>query len=280
MAYSSSTLTASDGLELHLSRWEPEAPPRATVYLVHGLGEHTGRYAHVADALTRAGMACQGIDLRGHGRSHGPRGHAPSLEQLQDDISWMIRHDGPTGSAFLYGHSLGATLALQFGRLRPEGLSGLVASGAWLRLRFEPPRFKLILARILPKFAPGMTLASGLNVHALSRDKSVVERYVDDPLVHDRITAQLGAIMLTLADDLLAHPESFHLPLLMMHGEADGLTDPTATRAFFQGAGSLDKTLKIWPELFHEIHNEPEQGQVIAEIVSWLEAHLKDALVE
>ena len=120
-----------------------------------------------------------------------------------------------------------------------------------------------------------MMLANGLDVQALSRDESVVQAYASDPLVHDRITAQLGAIMLTLADDLLSHPESFQLPLLMMHGERDGLTDPNATREFFDGVGSLDKTLKIWPGLFHEIHNEPEQAEVIGLMISWLEARLE-----
>lgn len=275
MTYLSSTLSTQDGVALHFSRWQPEGAPRAIVYLIHGLGEHAGRYAHVADALNRADIACWGIDLRGHGRSQGARGHTPSLERLLDDVTLIIRQNSHIKPAFLYGHSLGATLALQFGRLRPAGLSGVVASGAWLRLRFTPPRYKLILARVLPRFAPGMTLPSGLDVQALSRDKSVVERYVSDPLVHDRITAQLGAIMLSLADDLLAHPGSFRLPLLMMHGEADGLTDPAAARTFFEGVGSLDKTLKIWPGLFHEIHNEPEQAEVIAQIISWLEARLE-----
>lgn len=268
-------LSTQDGLALHFSRWEPEDAPRAVVYLIHGLGEHTGRYAHVAESLNRAGIACRGIDLRGHGRSEGPRGHTPSLERLLDDVSLMIGGNTRIRPTFLYGHSLGGTLALEYGRLRPEGLSGVIVSGAWLRLRFAPPRYKLALARLLPKFAPGMALASGLDVQALSRDKSVVEAYVNDPLVHDRITAQLGAIMLTSADDLLAHPASFRLPLLMMHGEQDGLTDPGASRTFFEGAGSSDKTLKIWPGLFHEIHNEPEQAEVIAEIASWLEARLE-----
>jgi alpha-beta hydrolase superfamily lysophospholipase len=275
MTYQTSRLTTRDGLSLHLARWEPEGAPRAIVFLIHGLGEHTGRYAHLAEALNRAGLACRGIDLRGHGQSDGPRGHAPSLERLMDDISLMILQDGAADANFLYGHSLGATLALQFGRLRPRGLSGVIASGAWLRLRFQPPRYKIIMARVVPRLAPRLALANGLDVNALSRDKAVVDAYVSDPLVHDRITAKLGAIMLEVAEDLLAHPESFRLPLLMMHGQADGLTDPAATQAFFDGVGSADKTLRLWPGLFHEIHNEPEQAEVIAQIVSWVEAHLQ-----
>jgi len=280
VTYLSSTLTTQDGLGLHLARWDPKGAPRAIVFLLHGLGEHAGRYAHVAEALNRARIACWGIDLRGHGQSQGPRGHAPGLERLLDDVSLMIRENNQIGAAFLYGHSLGATLALQFGRLRPEGLSGVVATAPWLRLRFTPPRYKLILARVLPKVAPGITLPSGLDVQALSHDKMVVDAYVNDPLVHDRITAQLGAIMLTLAENLLAHPASFRIPLLMMHGEADGLTDPAATRSFFEGVGSTDKTLKLWPGFFHEIHNEPEQAGVIAQIVSWLETRIESVRLD
>jgi alpha-beta hydrolase superfamily lysophospholipase len=275
VTYLSSTLTTQDGINLHLARWEPEGTPRAITYLIHGLGEHTMRYAHVADALNAAGIACWGIDLRGHGQSGGQRGHAPSLERLLDDVSLMMGQNDRINPAFLYGHSLGATLALQFGRLRPEGLSGLVASAAWLRLKSAPPRYKIIMARILPRFAPGLALSNGLDVQALSHNKSVVDAYVNDPLVHDRITAQLGAIMLDLADDLMAHPQSFHLPLLMMHGEADRITDPAATLDFFERVGSLDKTLRLWPGLFHEIHNEPEKDQVIDQIISWLEARIE-----
>lgn len=275
VTYRSSKLTTQDGLALHFARWEPESAPRGIVFLLHGLGEHTGRYTHVASALNRAHLACWGIDLRGHGQSEGPRGHAPSLERLLDDVSLMIRENSQIKPAFLYGHSLGATLALQFGRVRPQGLSGVVVTAPWLRLRFTPPRYKLLLARVLPKFVPGLTLPSGLDVDALSRDRTVVEAYVKDPLVHDRITAQFGAVLLTLAQDLLAQPASFHLPLLMMHGDADGLTDPAATSTFFEGAGTSERTLKLWPGLFHEIHNEPEQAEVIAQIVSWLEARIE-----
>lgn len=274
MAYLASRLATQDGRDLHLARWEPDAAPRAVVYLVHGIGEHTGRYAHVAGEFNRAGFACRGIDLRGHGRSDGPRGHTPGLEQMLNDISLMIHYDVNARPAFLYGHSLGATLALEFGRRRPEGLSGVIASGAWLKLRFDPPRYKILLARVIPRFVPKLSLPSGLDVHALSRDRSVVEAYTHDPLVHDRITAQMGAIMLNLADDLLTHPQSFRLPLLMMHGEADRLTDPAAARAFFDSVGNADKTFRLWAGLFHEIHNEPEQAEVIAEMVTWLEAHL------
>jgi alpha-beta hydrolase superfamily lysophospholipase len=278
VAYHDSKLSTPDGIELYLARWEPDGDARAVVFLIHGIGEHIGRYADVAAQLNKAGFACCGIDLRGHGRSDGPRGHAPSLERILDDISLMLDSFQEIKPAFLYGHSLGATLALEFGRVRPEGLSGVIATGPWLKLRFEPPRYKVMLARIVPRFVPKMSLSSGLDVQALSRDSSIVDAYIHDPLVHDRITAQLGAIMLNLADDLLANPQSFRLPLLMMHGEDDRLTDPNASRAFFDGVGSTDKTFRLWPGLFHEIHNEPEQAEVIAQIVSWLEAHVDPSI--
>jgi len=271
----SGTLMTQDGLGLHLTRWEPDASSRAVVYLIHGLGDHSGRYTHVAEALSEARISCWALDLRGHGKSDGARGHTPSLGRLLDDVSLMVQENTQAKPAFLYGHSLGAAIALEFGRLRPEGLSGVIGTGPWLRLRFSPPGYKLVLAKLLPKVIPALALPNGLDVDAISRDRTIVKSYVNDPLVHDRITTQLGASMLSLGAELLAQAGTFHLPLLLIHGEADRLTDPSATRAFFEGAGSVDKTLKIWPGLFHEVHNEPEKAEVISSIISWIEERIR-----
>jgi alpha-beta hydrolase superfamily lysophospholipase len=264
-------MTSSEGLKLFGMCWTPDrGAARATVYLSHGIGEHVGRYLHVARALVAQGISLIGLDLRGHGLSSGPRGHTPSVDQLLDDLQRLIAARPGQGAHFLYGHSNGGALALSLGMRAPNGLSGVVATGAWLGLRFKPAAPKLLMARLFNALYPRFTLASGLEVAALSRDAKVVAAYQADPLVHDRISARWGTEILDLGPKLIAQAPSFSLPLLMMHGADDRLTDPQAAGEFFRRAGSQDKTLHIWPGLYHEVHNEPEQQAVLAEMVDWI----------
>jgi alpha-beta hydrolase superfamily lysophospholipase len=264
-------VTSSDGLKLYGMYWAPDQKAeKATVYLVHGLGEHVGRYVHVARALTDQGASLIGVDLRGHGLSGGPRGHTPSIDQLVDDLRRLMATQPGGGARFIYGHSNGGALALYHAMQSPEGLSGVIATGAWLGLRFKPPASRLMMARAFNALYPRLTLSSGLEVAALSRDPAVVAAYQADPLVHDRISARWGAGFLELGPKLISEAPSFTLPLLMMHGSDDRLTDPEAAREFFSRVSSQDKTLHIWPGLYHEIHNEPEQQAVIAEMVDWI----------
>jgi alpha-beta hydrolase superfamily lysophospholipase len=277
MGTEESSLTTADGLRLHLTDWKPEATTRAVVCLVHGIGEHVGRYRHVADALNRAGFSLVGMDLRGHGKSEGPRGYIPSFDVLLDDIALQIDFAGRAYAGhpvFLYGHSLGGSLVLYYAIRRRPSLAGVVATGPQLRLAFQPPAWKTALGRLLLNVYPGFSMPSGLEVAALSHDPQVVRAYVEDPLVHDRVSPRLGIGLIDNGLWLLEHAGEFTLPLLIMHGGDDRITSPEATREF---AGKVpgDCTLKIWDGLYHEIHNESQKGQVLGFMIDWLGKHCR-----
>ena len=264
-----------DGLLLSAQLWEPENRPSGVVCLLHGLGEHCARYQHVAAAFTEDGYALLGFDLRGHGKSAGPRGHSPSFEALLSDVDLLLSEAAqrfPELPLFLYGHSLGAILAINYVlRCRPQ-LAGVVATGAAFRSSLQEQTAKLALVRALGALLPALALPSGLQPPDLSRDPEVVRAYVDDPLVHDRLTLGLARSLLQAVPWTFEHMHQFALPLLLMHGGLDRLGYPTGT----QECGCLvrgDCTVKIWDGLFHEIHNEPDQTQVLGVITAWLHAH-------
>jgi alpha-beta hydrolase superfamily lysophospholipase len=269
--------TSPDGIKFYGQAWEPDAPPRAVVALVHGLGEHSGRYAHVAEALNRAGYALMAFDLRGHGKSTGQRGHAPSYEALMQDIDRFLGEVDrrfPGRPRFLYGHSLGGGLVLNYVLRRRPQLAGVVATGSALRSPLEQQTFKVTMARLLSGILPTMTMHSGLSAEALSHDPQVVQAYVNDPLVHDLATPRLAVEGFAAGHWALEHAAEFPpVPLLLMHGSADAICFADGTRDF---AGKVpgDCTLKIWEGLYHEVHNEPQKGEVLGYLVDWLNAHL------
>jgi alpha-beta hydrolase superfamily lysophospholipase len=257
--------------------WEPDKTPKAVVCLVHGLGEHSGRYAHVGKALSDAGFALAGFDLRGHGKSSGPRGHSPSFDALMDDIDTFI--DLMSGRyseslCFLYGHSLGGNLVINFGLRRKTDLVGLIATGPWLKLAFQPPTSKVLLGRMMNNILAGFSQASGLETAALSRNPAVVQAYKNDPLVHDKISARLFVNLFDTGLWALDHAAEIRLPLLLMHSGIDRLTSAEASSQFAKSAGEK-VTLRIWDGLYHEIHNEPEQGEVFAFMLDWMNSQLR-----
>jgi alpha-beta hydrolase superfamily lysophospholipase len=249
------------------------------ICLVHGLGEHIGRYDHVGAALTGAGYTLLGSDLRGHGKSGGPRGHSPSLEAFLSDIDSLIqqaRDRYPGRPCFLYGHSLGGLLALAYVKARKPALAGVVVTGAGLRSPLQEQKFKVLLARILGSLMPTLTLPSGLDPQTISRDPQVVEAYVRDPLVHDRTTTGFGKAALQAVDGAFAGAADFRLPLLIMHGSADRLTYPAGSEEFARLVPG-GAALKLWEGLYHEIHNEPEQAEVLKFMIGWLDGVMKKA---
>ena len=261
-----------DGLRLYAQGWQPETEPRGVVCLVHGLGEHSGRYSHLAAFLNQASYALLAFDLRGHGQSEGQRGYAPSYEALLDDIAHFLDEVAercPDRSRFLYGHSLGGNLVINYALRRRPNVAGVIATGPLFRPAFEPPAWKLTLARIMYSVWPTLAMSNELDRQALSRDPAVVRAYNDDPLVHDRLTPRLAMDMLQSGLWSLEHAAEFPLPLLLMHGSADRVCSPQASREFAAQVGERC-TLKIWDGFYHEIHNEPEQGEVFGYLVEWM----------
>ena len=264
-----------DGLDMYARGWAPQGNPKAAIMLVHGHGEHVARYDHVADALTEKGYAMLGFDLRGHGKSGGPRGHTPSYNALMDDIasfSQQTEQRYPGLPRFLYGHSLGGNLVLNYALRRKPDLRGVIATGPWLKLAFDPPASQVTLARLTNGIAPGFTQHSKLNTQGLSHDQVVVAAYDNDPLVHDKISARLFMAIYESGLWALEHAAEFPLPLLLMHGAADPITSAKASQEFAQRAGNK-VTLKIWDGMYHEIHNEVGKAEVFKTMLTWLEQH-------
>jgi len=271
--------SSNDGLTLFGRAWiSLNANPKGGVYLVHGLGEHSGRYAHLADALNQAGYHLMGFDLRGHGLSKGKRGHTPDYDHMLDDIQVFIQESQNRFAsgmpAFLYGHSLGGNLVINYGlRRSTANLEGIIATAPVLKTAFEPPKVKLKAAKVMAKLMPAFTLKSGLEVDALARDQAVVEAYQSDPYVHDSLSARLGHDMLTHGLTAMETASQWSLPLLLMHGTADRITSHKASQEFAESAGDLVKLI-LWEDNFHEIHNDLEKEKVITSIIQWLDDHL------
>lgn len=270
---------AKDGVDIFAQGWEPDArTPKAVVCLVHGLGEHTGRYAHVADAFNKEGYVLFGADLRGHGRSGGPRGHFPSIEAVMQDIDLLFeqaRIRYPSLPLLLYGHSLGGILVLYYSLVRKPAIHGVIATSSGLRTALENQPAKIMAAKVLGALMPGVSLPSGLDANAISRDPKVVETYKNDPLVHDKISLGFGRLMMGVTQWTLEHAGEFPLPLLLLHGKADMIAFPAGSIEF--AAPLKDKcTLVLWDGGYHELHNEPEQAEVFKTMTIWMDARLKD----
>ena len=269
-----------DGTLFFIQGWEPEnANPKALVALVHGLGEHTGRYAHVGKALTEAGYALVSFDLRGHGRSGGARGHTPSLEVYMQDIQQFLQlmmKRYPEIPHFLYGHSLGGLLALVYAIQYGMGLKGVLVTGPGLRAALQEQRAKIAIVRLLGSFLPTMTLHSGLDAASISRDSTIVEAYKKDPLVHFSASLGFGRAALNAIDLCFARASELPVPLLIIHGKKDKIAYPSGSEDFARLLRAADKdvTLKLWNELYHEVHNEPEKEEVFQVMTAWLDKHL------
>jgi acylglycerol lipase len=268
-----------DGTTFFVQGWEPEDDnPRALVALVHGLGEHTARYRHVGKALTEAGYALVGFDLRGHGKSGGPRGHASSLAAYMQDIHQFFKFLAqryPYIPHFLYGHSLGGLLALAYAIQYREGLTGVVVTGPALRSSLQEQRAKVAMVKLLGSFAPTVSVRSGLDAATISRDPEIVEAYKNDPLVHYNTSLGFGKAALEAIDLCFAKAKDFSVPLLIMHGKGDKITYPSGSEDFAKltRAAGGDVTLKLWDGLYHEIHNEPEKESVFRFMIEWLDRH-------
>lgn len=267
---------ASDGADLFQRTWIPVSPSRVLV-VVHGFGEHSGRYEEFASWFARRGFAVHAADLRGHGRSSGRRGHAASMEALLDDLAGLqdfVSARYPGLPRILLGHSMGGLLTTAFVCERQPLIDRLVVSGPALSLSPDISRVRMALARLLRRVLPRLTLDVGLDAAGLSRDPEVVRRYLEDPLVHGRISMALAAGMMDAQIRTAASPMSVRVPMLLLHGESDPLCLVEGSRSFFEGlpresvAGS---ELRTYPGLKHEIFNEPEREQIYQDLLDWLD---------
>ena len=263
---------------LALCDWPVPAgsPARATVLLVHGLGEHLGRYAALAQALNSWGYAVRAYDQYGHGASDGPRGGLPSATRLLDDLAQVVdqtRAGMTTGQPLLLlGHSMGGLVAARFVALQRRPLEGLVLSSPALDPGLNPVQ-KLLVA-VLPALLPNLRVGNGLDARLISHDPAVVAAYQSDPLVHDRIAARLARFIADDSAAVRAAASGWVLPTLLLYAGADRLVNPAGSRAFFQSLKPGIGTHHCYEHLYHEIFNELDAKSVFADVGNWLESHL------
>lgn len=257
--------------QLHFQEWKVEWP-KAVVCLVHGLGEHIGRYEHVAQNFASRNIATLGFDHQGHGRSDGKRGHTLGLESMLDDVDLLLKmadEKYPGLPIFLYGHSMGGNVVLNYSLRRKPKINGLIASAPWIKLPKPPSAFLVLFGKIMDTISPSLTQANGLDTNELSNDPKVIEAYLKDPLVHNKISVRAGTSLLHGAEFLANFKATVPVPTLLMHGTEDQITSPAGT-AIFAKQASGEVTRKEWPGLKHEIHNEPQQNEVLAFLVEWM----------
>lgn len=265
----------ADGLAIFYREWLPESGPfRGIALILHGINEHGGRYRHVAEALTDAGLACYAIDHRGHGLSGGARGHIPDLQLAVADVSQLydlIRARHPLPPPFIFAHSMGSLIGLGFVLGQPEGLRGIALSGAAIHGERMAPAWLVKLLLLAAKVMPKARLSPRGSSDVLTRDEGKLREWQEDELVEKRMwRIGTSAALVRMARDICASAHTIKTPLLALHGGADELTPVSGARYLAENAASADVTLKTYPGLRHEVVNEIERAEVIADLKDWL----------
>jgi alpha-beta hydrolase superfamily lysophospholipase len=252
--------------------WIPETPERALL-VVHGLAEHSGRYDHLATWFAERGSAVYAYDHRGHGLSDGAKGHLRRFDDYLDDLALMldrVRAAHPDLPLVLLGHSMGGLVVAAFVRERKPQLAAAVTSGAALRLPDSVSPVTLWMARILGRLLPRLRMANEIDADGLSRDPAVGAAYLADPLVFRKITTGFAAQLFQGILRTEGGGGDVRLPMLMLHGEADPICPVEASRSFFADLDPHSSRLRTYPELRHEIFNEPEREAVYGDVLDWL----------
>jgi alpha-beta hydrolase superfamily lysophospholipase len=263
------TLNAADGLTLHLREW-PCPDARGTVLIVHGLGEHVGRHAHVAAQLNAWGWNVVGYDQRGHGASEGARGALARSDDLLRDLAVVVdavrsEHPGPL---VLLGHSMGGLVAARFVAERLRPVDALVLSSPALDAGMNA--FQKLLLAVLGPLAPNLAVGNGLKPAWISRDPAVVTAYQADPLVHDRVTPRLARFIVDAGEFVRARAAQWSVPTLLLYAGSDRCVAPAGSAALAATAPRAVLTAREFAPLFHEIFNEPERREVFAVLGEWL----------
>lgn len=277
-----STVGTRDGLTLVLKHWPAllTPRPRGIVCIVHGLGEHIGRYEHVAQNLNQAGWAVVGFDLRGHGKSDGARGAINEADDLLHDLATVIDAIKLAYSTYrlaLLGHSLGGLIVARFAAAHANPLE----HAAWRRsmdlcvlsspaLKISLNRIQLCLLKSVGRLAPNLAVANGLNPAWISTDVSVVKAYVNDPLVHNRVTGRLTRFMLESAKTVRQRACDWTIPTLLLYSGADRCVHPEGSRQFSASVPASLSQSKEYAHMAHEIFNEPDRETVLNALQDWL----------
>ena len=271
----------SGGTKIFWQAWLPpatretaeERKSRPLILLAHGLGEHSGRYGNVVNRLLPRGYTIFALDHRGHGRSEGKRGHITNFSEYLEDLKTLqnlAKEKTEKNRAVLIGHSLGGLIALAYALENQGMLAGVVSSGPALKFKVQVPWIKAFLGNTLSRILPGLTMDNGLNPEHLSHDPKVVQDYQEDPLVHKKVSARWFTEINSRMDWALANAHQLTIPILLIHGSDDQLTDPRGTESFAQQVSSTRKKLIIYPGFYHESFNEVEKEKALRDLENWL----------
>ncbi len=261
-----------DGNRIYAVEW-PTGEPIAVLGIIHGIGEHSRRYDHLAGFFTDNRIACMSYDRIGHGRSEGKRGHAKDYRLFVDEAARLtatMNQRYPSLPVLLYGHSMGGQVLLRYLIRRNPSLTGAIVSAPHIRLPFTPNPWQVRLGKLMRRLKPDFTQPNPLELSQLSRDGRVGEQYTQDPLTHRLLSAQTGIDLLDNAAVLDAYAAGIKIPTLLMHGSADGITSADGSRAFYE-RNATGLTYKVWPGFYHELHNEPEWREVCQYVLDWMQ---------
>jgi acylglycerol lipase len=264
-------------IQVFYQAWLPEGDVKAVLPIIHGLGEHSGRYMNVVNHFVPLGYVVYGLDHIGHGKSGGPREFVERFEDFSDTFTQylaMVKQWQPGKPVFLLSHSIGGLIAAYYLLDHQAKFQGAIFSAPVVKVASHVTQMTVFMARALSLLAPSAGVLP-VDPSTISRDPEVVKAYINDPLVfHGKTTARLSAEMLRALTRVSAETGKITLPFLAMQGGADRLVDPDGAQILYERAGSKDKTLKIYEGLYHEIFNEPERDRVFQDIEAWLAAHV------
>ena len=259
--------------------WQPKKAPKAVIILVHGMGEHIGRYEKsVIPHLVKNGYAVVGYDQFGHGKTKGKRGHNPNFDAVLTCVTKVIIKSKKLFNnlpLFLYGHSMGGNVVLNYVLRRKHPFKGVIATSPFLRLAFQPPALKLTVGKLLHKIAPSLTMSNELNPNDISRISEEVLAYINDPLVHDKISPNYSIKFIETGQWALENAQNVNISTLLLHGTGDKIIDYKATKEFADKSNGLT-TLKLFEGAYHELHNDLCRDDMLNTVTNWLNSQLKD----
>jgi len=251
--------------------WEADTT-KAVIVLVHGMGEHATRYADfVIPTLVKNNFSVVAFDHFGHGKTTGKRGHNPSFDAVLESVETVINKAKslfPKKPVFLYGHSMGGNVVLNYAIRKKHSLTGVIATSPFLQLAFQPPAAKLFVGKILQKIAPSLTMGNELNPNDISRDKTEVEKYSNDPLVHDKISPNFSITFIKTGKWAIENAQKLQTPTLLLHGTDDKIIDYKGTEEFANNTSFA--TLQLYKGGYHELHNDLCKKEMINDVINWL----------
>ncbi|MDH6195812.1 alpha-beta hydrolase superfamily lysophospholipase [Mycobacterium frederiksbergense] len=274
---SEQTFDGVGGVRIVYDVWTPDIEPRGVVVLSHGLGEHAGRYHHVARRFGESGLIVYALDHRGHGRSGGKRVYLRDMSEYVGDFHTLVgiaAAEQPRLPRIVLGHSMGGAIVFSYGVEYPDEYTAMVLSGPAVAAQASVSAFMAVVAKALGKIAPGLPVQT-LDADAVSRDPEVVAAYKADPLVwHGKVPAGIARALVIVGQTMPQRASALSAPLLVVHGEQDRLIQVAGSCRLVECVGTQDVHLKVYPGLYHEVFNEPEKAVVLDDVTSWIETHL------